>query len=239
MGWFGDALATIGTGGLYLAGKKAYEASTDGTKRDPSGGMLPEYQDDSGSYQNPGVTQVAPNQNLKNILGQQLGQAKSYRSDLSANADRQTGAYANDARRNLAQNLKQVREDYNSRGLLQSGGRQGAEAGARAGTEADIASTGYQIRKGLLNNADTLENNAFNTAGNYAGLGTGMGTAALGGVSQGIQNDIASTQANQALFSGAGQGLGSLAGTIAAGKRNPTSPSTPNYGTVGYSPYQF
>lgn len=172
------------------------------------GYSLPEYLDSK--FQIPGVNMPGQSADLKNMLAKQISVAKDYRSKLPQIGQDLYEGYSQGARKNLAQGIKDVRSDYNRRGLLHSGKRQGAEYQKQADTASDLANQRYSINSALLNNADSLENQALTTGYNLAGANPNLGTSALAPQQQQIENQIFNNKQNQQ----AAQTIGNVAGTF-------------------------
>lgn len=215
----------------------------------PGGGMFGEYSNPNGDPfliggggmgNIPGAQLPSRNPLAQSMYDQQLGGAKDYASKLSGMSDQLYNNAASTARSGLSNTLRSTRNSYNSRGLLNSGGERGAEAGARSSAEAGLAGTRSQINQGLLQNLQGMEGNAFGTA---AGLAQpGPNTAQL--YQQGMSSDIAQKMKDEAARSQAygqiGQGLGALggaglAGAMRSGQQNPYNPLYNNFnGPPGY-----
>lgn len=186
---------------------------------------LPEYGVDN--FQMPTAVIPAPNQKILGSMGTQMGLANKYREDMTSRIQKQSDAmydpYASQSRRQLAENIKGVRSDFNRRGLLNSGMRASAETGARADTVSDLNAYRSNLNNALYNqnynNANTLENNALNSAYQYAGVSPGLGTSALSGEQNALNTDIANAQYGQTVAGGVASGFGQFASNIFA-RRN-------------------
>ncbi len=161
---------------------------------------------------------------LKNNLSDEINSAPG----LLNQAQDQNKLVAGEA---LGQGLKNTRENFNSRGLLYSGAREGGEqsvqsAGASqlarsmAGTAQDSANSTNTAKAAyaavdLANQQDTLNraNQAFDTAN---------------------QNNIARLQAMQQLGSGVGKAAGTIAGSYSS--PTPNSPPVSSDGSYNYNP---
>lgn len=158
---------------------------------------------------------------LKNTLSDEIGRAEGLLKQQQ-DTNKLTAGSA------VGQGLKNTRENFNSRGLLYSGAREGGEqqvksagasqlAGAMAGSARDSANSTNAAKAAyasvdLATQQDTLNraNQAFDTAN---------------------QNNIARLQAMQQLGAGIGQAAGSIAGSY-------SSPSAP-VATDGSVPYNY
>jgi hypothetical protein len=184
---------------------------------DPSKGTLPEYWD-GGAV--PTANYPEPNQDFSKILAKQMQQSGDFRSNFQQKSDSLYNPLAAQAKVGLANTIKDTRKNFNNRGLLYSGHRQGAESGARAQTAASLDQARSQINSGLLDQANGLDANAFGTAGAQAGLGAGLGASALNNLSQTVANGIYDDQVNGQLAGSIGGGIGTLGGGLISGLSN-------------------
>lgn len=177
------------------------------------------------AHNNALINQYATRIGLKNNLSDEINQAPG----LLNQAQDQNKLASGQA---VGQGLKNTRENFNSRGLLYSGAREGGEqavqsAGASqlaqnmAGTARDSANATDSAKAAyasvdLANQQDTLNkaNQAFDTAN---------------------QNNIARLQATQQLMGGVGKAAGSVAGSY----YNNSAPSTPLTTDGSVSPYSY
>lgn len=200
-------------------------------------GQLPEYEDDS--FNIPSAVGPAANEGLKDILKRQLAQAKEFRANIPNASNRLFEGVNRSAKSELANSIANDRRELNKRGKFFSGQRTGMELGERAKTAGNLASARGKINQGLLDQADALENNAFNTAGNLAGQGPGLGASALSGLASDITRQGKEDEATATALGGLFKGVGSIGGDIYANwKRKPASgdeynPTGPSYG--GYN----
>lgn len=151
-------------------------------------------------------------------LNNQLTAAREYRKNLPQLSNKLYEQYAGQSKRDLASAMKDVDKDYNRRGLLHSGMRTSAQFGAQADSANDRAQARNQINQGLLANADTLEGNAFGTAGGIAGLNYNYGDQLIQGQQSDINFQQSRDQSNQRLWNTVLGGAGGIAGGI-AGRR--------------------
>lgn len=180
----------------------------------------PEYnQVDENPFQLPSAKLPGADTDLGNVYQQQRKVAKSYRDSIPQQSDEQYNSYSKGARMELAKSIKDTRADFNRRGLLRSGMRQGTELGKQANSVADLASARAKINAGLLDNADQLDTAAFNTAGNLAGQGAGLGDTATSGLKNWATNDLATAMNNQTMLGGLAQGVGSGLGGYFGSRR--------------------
>lgn len=157
---------------------------------------------------------------IKNSLAEQIaGNANQERQ--SEDIDRGVAGQA------LGQGLKDTRNNYNSRGLLYSGLREGGENQVRGAVGSQLASTLAGTKRDSANSLSAAQNA-------YASVDLANQQESLNLAHQAFdtasQNSIARLQAMQQL----GSGFGSAAGTIAASNYNPgTNPAS------GWSPQQL
>ena len=152
--------------------------------------------------------------NIQDVMNRQLKAAQDFRSNMPQYQKNLYNSYETGARSNLAKSIKDVQKDYNRRGLLRSGGRIGAEFGQRAQTEGDLANANLQIWQGLNQEANTLENNALNTAYTLAGSNPNLGSMATGANQAALSQALGNLQAQQSLYGGIFSGLGKGAGYL-------------------------
>lgn len=170
-----------------------------------------------GSYQNlfkaigagginvPTAVETPRNPLAQQMLNQQLQQGQDFASNLQGMSDSLYGNAAANARNQLRTTKTGIKNDYNARGLLSSGGRASAEEGADSDAASNLASTRSQINQGLLGNLQGIDANTFNSASNLAAPGAQTAGIAL----QGAQNQLSNQQTQQAQTNNA---VGQLAG---------------------------
>lgn len=156
---------------------------------------------------------------LKNSLGQAIDQNPKEMNQAIQNQ-------RDIANQNLSTGLKKTRENYNSRGLLYSGMREGGEQGIKSNAAASLAS-------GIAGTSRDYQNTLASEKSAYTSLGFAQQQADLDRANQAFEittkNNIARAQAYEQL----GYGVGSLAGTMygqqkapAAQQAKPTEQST-------------
>lgn len=200
-----------------------------------AGSPFPEY--DDSSFNIPGAIGPAANEGLKEILKRQLGQAKQFRENIPKASDALFDSANRQAKGQLAAGIASNRKEANKRGKFYSGQRQGQELGLKAQTNSELADARGKINRGLLDQADVLENNAFNTAGNLAGQGPGLGASALSGLASDITAQGKSDEATATAVNGLLKATGSWTPVIynnltrksPAETYNPTGPSYGGY----------
>ena len=155
---------------------------------------------------------------LKNALGQ--GIAGNEAAERSAEGE--IRAEANNA---LTSGIKNTRENFNNRGMLYSGMRQGGEGAVRSGVAANMGA-------GLANTKRDYGNLKDQQKLAYAAVGQAQEAARIQSANQAFdtvsRNNIARQQAYQQL----GEGLGRAAGTMYSAQ-GAAPQSTPSKG--GYS----
>lgn len=211
-------------------------AQASANSNDPSGGLLPEYGTPTPVNLTSGIPNIqaqvntqeqqkqtdtapipsvsVPNQNpaAASGLAQQMQASQQYLQNLSSNSDALYNNAAAQTRTQLNQGIKNVREDFNSRGLLSSGGETGAELGQESAAQSSLASTRNSINAGLLQNAQGMQGNAFNTAATLAQPGPNIASPYLSGVGSNIGTQTANTQLANTIYGNLGSGIGSIAG---------------------------
>lgn len=178
---------------------------------DPSGGYLPEY--GIGETSVPGAKAPMNRNPLADTLFQrQLQGAKDYSNNLKSTSDNLYNNVAQGARAGLAQNIKGIRNNFNARGLLKSGGEAGAELGAQAKTTQGLQQARGQINQGLLSNLQGMQGNAFGTAAGLAQPGPNIADPYLSGIGTDIASQMQDAQAQGQAFGQISQGVGALGG---------------------------
>lgn len=144
---------------------------------------------------------------LAQMRDQQLQQAKSFRTELPTYKDSQFNAAADASRRALAGEVAGVRRSANSRGLLYSGLRQGAEAAASGNAAAALAKRRVAINQESNDRADALDNQALQSGLAIQGLEQNRLDTAY---DRALGRQKAKAAAQSSFASGAGGLLGSL-----------------------------
>lgn len=170
---------------------------------------LPEYQE-GGKI--PGAQRPAESNYLKASYERQKKMAQDYAGNLQKTGDNIYNTYAQEARSQLPGMIQKNREDFNSRGLLQSGKEREAEAGTIGGVQRKLAETRSGINRELNQNLAQLEGNQFNTAGLLAQPGPQTAQTELQGISTQLGANSQSNQTNAALIGAILGGGSSLAG---------------------------
>lgn len=167
---------------------------------------LPEY--NHSNFQIPDAQVPGVDPRFKQVFDKQKQLSDQFRQNLPQLQDQLGSNYARGARQQLAGNLTQVKKDFNARGLLRSGAKQGADASNRNATAFDIAQGRSGINRALSDQADQLENNVLNTGYQMAGNAPQLGQGLLQGTANAINADMANNAALNEIFGGAGKGLG-------------------------------
>lgn len=101
---------------------------------------------------------------LKAARDRQITQASNYRTNMANMKEEQGVQSQESARQGLSQKLANIRSGANSRGLLYSGLRQGAEAGAGSDAAGQVAQERAQINTAVEDQANSLDSQALNSA---------------------------------------------------------------------------
>lgn len=88
------------------------------------------------------------------------GEARQFRQDMPGMVKEQEGLLQTDANRAIDQGVRGERRNFNNRGLLYSGMRQGAEGDVRTRVASDLARSTADVRKGYEDSARAKENAA-------------------------------------------------------------------------------
>lgn len=208
--------------------------------KNPDGtNTLPEYQGGGnagaiGSTETPAVNPLA-----QSMYNQQLQGASDYAAQMPQLSDTLYNNAASQARTGLTQTDRSTRNNYNARGLLNSGGERSDEASAKASTEANLAGTRSSINQGLLTNLQGMESNAFGSAAGLAQPGPNIAQPYLSGVQSNIFQQMTDASMQGQMYGQVAQGLGSIAGQGLAGAMYGQQ-QQPNYGQqYQQSPYNY
>lgn len=158
---------------------------------------------------------------LKELADESRKTSEDYDRDASGTARELSDISAANVRKDLATQMRSNATNASSRGLLNSGIRSSADAGARAGA-ATAAAQGTRIANDTVNSTrDQLGYDAANNAMRMYGIQADTAASNYGLAMQRMN------QNNQGLAS-LGKGVGALAGYMAA---KPGTTSTPSTGT--------
>jgi hypothetical protein len=183
---------------------------------DPTGGVLPEYT--GGTV--PGA-QLPSSQKRDQVGGAFKGRidaAKKYLANMKATGDAAYATYQNQSRRKLAGSIKGVKNDFNSRGLLNSGLQGDAVAGTTAAVNSDLINKRAEINQGLLGNQAQLEGNAYDLASVMAQRGPSTADAYLSGIGSNIALQSADSALASQMYGQIGAGVGAIGGSALAGQ---------------------
>lgn len=204
---------------------------------DPSYGALPEYSrkkkvpvvglfgepdtteevDDTDSATIPGAVLPSRNPLAKKLAGDQWQKAQDYLKNFRSNSDSLFNSYANDARQSLKEGSRHLRDDFNSRGLLNSGGQVNAESNLRSGLVNALGQRRAKINADQNNTLTQMEGNAFGSAGLMAQPGPDTANPQLSALGSNMGQSIDSMNRDSQLYGGLASGVGSLAGVGLAG----------------------
>lgn len=196
----------------------------EGLAAQPGGGIMPEYQNDQ--FKIPGADLPSTNPLAKSMYDSQLKAAGNLSKNFQNYSDSAYNPVANQTRADLTAGKRSIRNGFNARGLLHSGGEVGAEDAATNKATSYLRGVRGNINQGLSNDITGLQNNAFSAA---AGLAQpGPQTAQI--YQQGVGSDIASQMSDAAAASSAygaiGQGLGAIGGAgLASAMRGQAAPA--------------
>lgn len=153
--------------------------------------------------------QLSEDPRLTALRGQMGSEAKKFRADMpKLLADERAGIKAAGDTA-TAQGIKTTRQNYNRRGLLYSGLRQGGEQTVRSNVASGVARQTAGVNKQYKDLANAKDNAAANVG--LAGYGEALQRANMLNDSR-MQNQIERQQSMQQL----GQGLGYLGGMAAS-----------------------
>lgn len=182
---------------------------------------------DMPEYSNGGAIPSAavPDENigLRNTYTAQNKALQDYKKNLESLRKSMYSQAESASQKNTAAGIKNVQKDFNRRGLLNSGLRQGGEARTRYGGLADLALAKYNINQNLMNNQNMLQDASLSTAYSMAGANPNLGQMSLNGLASSVNNQILQSQQMQQLFGGLGQAGGLLiGGALGGGNKLPS-----------------
>lgn len=171
------------------------------------------------------LSDEAPKHRLSNLRNQITGEAQDFRKNLGSMADEQYGLLKEQTQEGLDQGLKQTRRNYNSRGLLYSGMRQGAEGSLRGEAASGLAQGRASINKGL-------EDAAFAKEAQAAAVGLENYKEMQARAEELYSAQVGATVAKLRAAQSLGQGLGQ-AGGYYYGSQSPTGKASGTYSSPG------
>lgn len=155
-------------------------------------------------------------------------EAKKFRSNIGNYANEQYSLLQQDADQALKEGIKNTRRNFNSRGLLYSGLRQGAEGDIRSQVASGLSGGRVQINKDLEDSASAKERQA-------ASVGLQSYGAALQSAENLYNAQLQNAILRRKALSSLGAGLGYAAGAYYGGKSS--SPDSNVFSDIGASPY--
>lgn len=212
----------LGTGGGANADADYYHASLLQRYINGEGGLKGDVMAYAGAY-NPDVARSAMNALLARSA--QRGELNSQIGQLPGLEKQEENLLASDAQQAMGQGIKNTRQNYNQRGLLYSGLRQGGEQQVRTQAASSLASGIASTRRDYQNAAD-----AKRQAIAHLGLASQQESIDRANAifEMNTKNSIARRQAIEQL----GEGVGAVGGRIANyyfGDNPSTTPSTGGY----------
>lgn len=179
--------------------------------------QFPEYKNEN--FQIPTTQLPHENPKLIELMKKQRQKAQDFRANMPGYADSIYKPYERSAKAGLVDTIRDTRRSFNRRGLYGSGMQTGAEYAAKGQTAADLSAKRMDVNRLLENQATQMEGAPLATAYNIAGQNPMLGQASLNGLASGLDTDIANMNAQQALWTGGGQGIGNLISTMLAARR--------------------
>lgn len=175
------------------------------------------------------------NENYQKILDEQKKTASDFRQNIPKYSTTLGNQYEAQARKNLAQSLKNTDRDFNKRGLLYSGMRLGNEAEQQGEAASNVAQGKQQINKGLLDQANQLDAGVLNTAAGIAGQGTQQGLYQGQMDIMNLKNQIQQEQMQSQAMGSLLGGIGTLGGAAIGSAFNNPGLGFNSYPSGGYS----
>lgn len=222
MGWLGDALGFVANPAIAIQtalGKKAIDAAVGQGNDTPAPVAPPTPQVD------PRIKQTQDN--LTKI-------ANDYRTSIPTLQQKQGSILENQSRSSLASAIADNRSNFNDRGFLYSGMKQGADVASAQNEASNLAGEKQDLNTQLLGNANDLDQSAINSGLQIAGVQSNISGAAQGLSDDTLSLALKNMQAKSNSYSDIGSGLGSAIGSLVgsatgkspATKISPTSPQT-------------
>lgn len=215
-------------------------SNSRGDVKSPVGQILPEFRDDN--FQIPGAQ--LPSSRGKDLaataFNRQSQAAGDYLAKMKENSDRAYLSLQKESKKKLDRSIKGVKNDFNARGLLNSGLSADAEGGARTAANIELARGRSDINRGLLQNLDLMEGNVFNTANVLAQPGPDTANPYLSGIGSELAletgaNDLAAQMAGN-ISGGVGAiGGAGLASLISQGRGYNPAPRYYDYSRGGFA----
>lgn len=160
------------------------------------------------------VAETAPKRDPEQAALYQKGlkASQDYFKNLKNYSDTLYNDQAQRTRQDVDKGIKKVKNDYNSRGLLNSGVATQSQLDVGNEGGAQLADYRGQLNRGLLDTAQNMESGVFDMA---SGLSTGgLNTAGsyINRLTSDIQKQNQDTQMNTDLLGSVGSGVGKAAG---------------------------
>jgi hypothetical protein len=148
-----------------------------------------------------------------------MGRTKDLKANYQRNSDDAYNAVASSEKRSVDKSLKNVKNDFNSRGLLGSGLQADQELGVRGQSANKLATARRDINTGLLSDISGSRGKGFD----LASMMTTPGANTSGYQLDVLANQLALSSENEAIQASAygnlAAGGGALAGSIYGGRR--------------------
>jgi len=138
------------------------------------------------------------------------GTAAEYEKKMPGMKERAFGAVENTGRKQAGEEIKDIRKGTQRRGLLYSGLREGAEAGAIGGMQSRVAQQESQIADEMEGRKQELQEASATAGLNKLAAEAGLAT---GDVNMTLQNALARRQSMSSLMGGIGGIAGSYLGS--------------------------
>lgn len=162
----------------------------------------------------PGVASPTTPTSLNDIVNQQTDIANKFSQQIPGLSDSLYGQANRQAKTKLAGDIRDVNASYNSRGLLNSGRRGTAVAGAQGAATSGLNKTAGDINNALYNEQQSLYAAPVRTA-TAAALSPSLGASAAQPLMLDLASQMAQQQGQYDILGGIMQGLGSVGGSIA------------------------
>lgn len=142
------------------------------------------------------------------IYDRQLRDLREFSANKNRYSDELYNSAATGARRDLDTGIKKTRDNYNSRGLLNSGMQRADEEGLRSNTAASLADKRRSINQGLLSQQQGMESNLFGSAQGLTAPGVSKSQQDLSAFASQLGIDMDAAKINSGIAAQAAGGIG-------------------------------
>ncbi len=202
----------------YQAPKNIFDTPSNAPKKqesdfvedDPSGGKFNEYRTGGGSV--PGTFKV-PQLKYDDYLKNAVAARDKFSANKSQIGQGLMDSYSDSSRRQLAETMRGVKNDFNSRGLLGSGLEYRGRMGAVSDANAALLAKRQEVNRGLLDTETGLNRNIYDIADMSVTPGADLAFPYLENVRSRIAQMYDDATAQNQAYAGIASGLAGGVGT--------------------------